>query len=356
MKISFASHLLEFKFNAGTSRGVLKTRKVWIVKLEQVQEVGIGEIAPLKGLSTEGYESFEPKLIKELQLFKKAIVDDDLTLGDIEDSLSSSTLFGLESALLNLKSFQEGQVFSNSFFINERKIPINGLVWMGNAEFMKNQVREKLEKGFSCIKMKIGAIGFEKEVELLQDIRGEFTEEELTLRVDANGAFSFEEAKRALNKLNELGIHSIEQPIKAGQWERMQALCEYASKTGIALDEELIGVRNTKEKISLLDTIKPQYIILKPTLHGGISGTQEWIRLAEEREINWWITSALESNIGLNAICQLTNEYPINRAQGLGTGSLYHNNIPSPLELDGEFIYYNSSKQWNFNSLDFVGI
>ncbi len=353
MKITLAPFLLQFKFDAGTSRGVLKTRKSWIVRLEIDGFVGQGEVAPLKGLSLEGYEGFEPQLIKELHIFKKLATTD---LSGHEYLFSSSTLFGLECALLELKNKEEGHVFRNDFVAGKEQIPINGLVWMGNSSFMKTQIEEKLKQGFSCIKMKVGAIDFEEEYKLLQQLRSEFPAKQLTLRVDANGAFSFDEAQKVLGKLQELDIHSIEQPIKAGQIDEMEQLCQLTSSVGIALDEELIGVRETSEKEALLDKIKPQYIILKPTLHGGLSGTKEWIRLAEKRNIDWWITSALESNIGLNAICQLTNEYRIGIPQGLGTGSLYTNNIPSPLEVNGEFISYNTAYKWDYSQLNFQEI
>jgi O-succinylbenzoate synthase len=350
MKVTFTPFLLEFKFDAGTSRGVLKARKSWIIKIEREGKIGFGEVAPLKGLSPEGYENFEEQLIKELTFFRQL---DTKELSNHHSKFSSSTLFGLETAILNLDSEGDGEVFNNSFYSANSKIPINGLVWMGEIDFMKKQIQEKLSKGFSCIKMKIGAVDLDQELQILKNIRKEFSSSQLTLRVDANGAFDFDKAKDVLKKLEDLEIHSIEQPIEAGQIELMQKLCGLSSSVGVALDEELISIRTRKDKIEILDKILPQYIILKPTLHGGISGTREWISLAEERGIDWWITSALESNIGLNAICQLANEYKVVIPQGLGTGSLYTNNIPSPLEVNGENIYYNHNNKWDLSQLKF---
>jgi o-succinylbenzoate synthase len=347
MNVSVAPLLLKFKFDAGTSRGVLKTKMSWIVKLESNGRVGFGEVSPLSGLSIEFSNSFYKVLLDELRQFKSNTKNISIS------EYSSSTLFGLETALLDLNSNNDFELFPNPFYFGKASLPINGLVWMGNVDFMKEQLVEKLAQGFSCIKMKIGAIDFQEEYSLLLELRKDFPTDQLTLRVDANGAFSFEEAKEVLDKLNALDIHSIEQPIKAGKFKDMSALCRYTRSTGIALDEELIGVRNRLDKENLLDEIKPQYIILKPTLHGGISGVKEWIELAEQRDIKWWITSALESNIGLNAICQLTSEYNIDMPQGLGTGSLYTNNIPSPLAVNGEFISYQHNSKWDLSSLVF---
>ena len=350
MKISLARVLLEFKFDAGTSRGVLKTRKSWVIKLADRKKVGLGEVAPLKGLSVEGYEDFEEKLLTELLVFR------GMSKGEFnarKELFSSSTLFGLESALLNFDQLDDGKVFDNSFYAGESELPINGLIWMGSSLFMKEQIQDKLELGYSCIKMKIGALDFSQEYKLLKELRENFPSDKLTLRVDANGGFDYSEAINVIGKLEQLNIHSIEQPIKAGQLNEMEKLCQLNSSVGVALDEELIGIRETNKKILLLDKIKPQYIILKPTLHGGISGTREWISLAEERNIKWWITSALESNIGLNAICQFADEYNIVLPQGLGTGSLYTNNITSPLEVVGEKIRYEKSKKWDYSTLEF---
>ena len=233
-------------------------------------------------------------------------------------------------------------MIANDFFDSQRSIPINGLIWMGEPDFMLRQIDQKLSEGFDCIKMKIGAIDFEREIELLKYIRSQFSPDQIVLRVDANGAFSPEDALEKLQRLADLDIHSIEQPIRAGHITAMEKLCR-ETPLPIALDEELIGV---EDKAALLDAIQPQHIILKPTLIGGTLETQEWIRVAEERGIGWWMTSALESNLGLNAISQLVSTYSPAIPQGLGTGKLYHNNLDSPLEVRAGHIYYNPELAW----------
>ena len=300
-------------------------KHAWFIEVwnESNPEIkGIGECSIIPGLSPDFFDfhQYEAKVAE--------------TCGNLETDLTDwpSIKFGVETALLDLQNGGNGIIFQNDFTSGKRSIPINGLIWMGDSDFMQEQIEEKLQQGFKTIKLKIGAIDFESEIELLQSIRDRYSKEEITLRVDANGAFSPEEALSKLQRLSELDIHSIEQPIKQGQFEAMKRLCA-ETPLDIALDEELIGVNRTEDKIKLLDTIQPQYIILKPSLHGGIEGTKEWISLAEERNIPWWITSALESNIGLNAICQLTAEYSDLLPQGLGTGSLYTDNIPSNLQV-----------------------
>ena len=229
-------------------------------------------------------------------------------------------------------------VFDNAFAHGKLQIPINGLIWMGSEVFMREQIESKIEAGFSTIKLKIGAIDFDSEIKLLSSIRDQFDSSQITLRVDANGAFSPNEALQKLERLSNLGIHSIEQPIKAGQWQEMEKLCA-STPLPIALDEELIGINRLEEKMKLMDAIRPQYIILKPSLHGGIKGCREWIALSEERNIPWWFTSALESNVGLDAICQFTAEYKNDLPQGLGTGSLYVENTPTTLKVENGMIY-----------------
>ncbi len=329
MKARYSKKTFHFKRPSGTSRGILTEKHAWFLEVwheEQPEIVGIGECSIIPGLSPDfvDFESYERKLTE---------VCDDLS---IDLTNWPSIQFGLETALLDLKNGGKGVIFENGFVEGKRHIPINGLIWMGDADFMQEQIEAKLSEGFTTIKLKIGAIDFQAEIELLTSIRKRYSKDEITLRVDANGAFSLHEAEEKLSALAKLDIHSIEQPIKQGQWEEMHKLCQ-STPLPIALDEELIGINTTAEKIALLDTIQPQYIILKPSLHGGIVGTKEWIELAEDRNIPWWITSALESNIGLNAICQLTAEYDNNLPQGLGTGSLYTDNIPSGLSvLDGK--------------------
>ncbi len=350
LHFSYVKRTLDFRFEAGTSRGVLKTRDVYWIKVfdPKCPEItGWGEAAPLVKLSPDHREDFEEILQKTLDKLSK--VTFSLEGGEILNQLKSlvsfdlpSIRFGLETALLDLALGGKKRLFPNRFFDTQEGISINGLIWMGDKDFMLEQIDQKLVDGFDCIKMKIGAIDFEQEIALLQYIRSRFSKEQIVVRVDANGAFSPDDALKKLHRLAELDIHSIEQPIRAGQWKDMNALCK-ATPLPIALDEELIGVA---EKEALLDAILPQHIILKPTLLGGILETREWVKLAEERNIGWWMTSALESNIGLNAISQLASALEATIPQGLGTGKLYHNNLESPLEIKSGKIIYNTEIDW----------
>ena len=246
--------------------------------------------------------------------------------------------FGFETAFLDLENGGKRIIYKNDFSLNQKPIPINGLVWMGDFDFMQSQLEEKLEQGFSCIKLKIGAIDFEKECNLLEFIRKRFDDSKITIRVDANGAFPANETLNKLEILSNYAIHSIEQPIMANQWYEMKRLCA-ETPLPIALDEELIPLVNLEDKKRMLDYIQPQFLIFKPTLLGGLQKTAEWIELCKERNIDWWITSALESNIGLNAISQFVANYNPTLPQGLGTGKLYHNNIESSLEIENGQIF-----------------
>ena len=336
MKITLQHFPLQFKVPAGTSRGVMTEKQSWIVRISDGISEGIGEISVIEDLSPEyiSLAEFELTIKEFLSLLEQGWND------EIYQDLQPypSILFGIESALLDLKNGGKQIYFDNAFARGQQKIPINGLIWMGTEAFMAEQITQKLAAGFTTIKMKIGAMDLDSELELLQSIRKNYSKEEITLRVDANGAFDEGTAAVVLQKLADLDIHSIEQPIKAGNTKAMKKLC-LTSPTPIALDEELIGIYEKEEKIKLLETIQPQYIILKPSLHGGISGTREWIALAEERNIHWWMTSALESNIGLEVICQLAGEYSNTLPQGLGTGSLYTNNSKSPLTVAEGMIF-----------------
>ena len=332
MNATFSKHTFFFKNPSGTSRGVLIEKHSWFIELVEgnnISKKGIGECSIIPGLSPDfiDFDSYEIKL-------KEVCESVDVFLADLSllDEFPS-ILFGLETAFFDYKNGGRGIVFNNSFSTGERRIPINGLIWMGNENFMLQQIEQKLIEGYSCLKMKIGAIDFSSEIKLLEGIRKRFSAEEITLRVDANGAFSPNEALSKLEILSDYDIHSIEQPIQQGQWIEMKRLCE-ETKLPIALDEELIGVTNNFKKRELLEVIQPQFIILKPSLHGGIKGCKEWIELADSFSIPWWITSALESNIGLSAIAQFTGEYTNLLPQGLGTGSLYTNNVPSNLRIE----------------------
>jgi o-succinylbenzoate synthase len=258
-----------------------------------------------------------------------------------------SVHFALESAWFDLQNKGKQQLFPSDFSIGKAGIPINGLVWMGSAEFMQQQIAEKLNAGFRCIKLKIGGIDFETELAILKSVRSTYPPAQVTLRLDANGAFGAGEALDKLQKLAPLQIHSIEQPITAGHWKEMALICK-TSPIPVALDEELIGLSSAEEKEELLNTINPQYLILKPSLHGGFSGCSKWIELAENHSIGWWVTSSLESNIGLNAIAQWTYSKKAKGYQGLGTGALFTNNIPSPLEIRGEELWLNPDNDYDF--------
>ena len=328
MKARFSKYILNFKRPAGTSRGILTQKETYILEISDGDKKGIGECALFRGLSYDDTPDYEEKLNWLCQ-----------NINQDRESLKHEFLhypsfwFGYEQAMNNL-SLGADRYFENDFTKGVDSIKINGLIWMGSVDFMKEQIQEKLSQNFDCIKLKIG-VDWEQEKAVLSELRKAYPKEVLELRVDANGAFTPQQATEVLNALHSLGIHSIEQPIKAGNWEQMRQLCQQ-TPTPIALDEELIGIIDLDKKIQLLDTISPQYIILKPSLVGGFSGTDEWISLAEERNIGWWITSALESNIGLNAIAQYTySKYP-KIPQGLGTGSLFTNNFPTPLILKGD--------------------
>ena len=338
MNARFEYTPLTFKRPAGTSRGVLTTKHSWLIFIEENGITGTGECSIIPELSPDftSIEDYE----KGLSVVINQITDKRLTLENAYILLNGqpSVLFGVECAFLDLKNGGKKIYFDNEFSRKNRTIDINGLVWMGEESFMREQIEQKLKEGFSTIKMKIGAIDFETELKLLKNIRDHYDKEKITLRVDANGAFKPDKAVSVLNRLSELDIHSIEQPIKAGQRNEMKHLCS-STPVPIALDEELIGIYSLKEKEELLSTIQPQFIILKPSLHGGISGTQEWIRLAEKNQTYWWMTSALESNIGLKAICELTAEYNNPLPQGLGTGSLYVSNFESDLTVENGKIF-----------------
>ena len=336
MKITLQHFPLHFKVPAGTSRGVMTEKQSWIVRISDGISEGIGEISVIEGLSPEyiSLEEFELTINDFLLRLEQGWNE------DLNQALQPypSILFGIESALLDLKNGGKRIYFDNAFARGQQKLPINGLIWMGPEAFMAEQITQKLAAGFTTIKMKIGTMELNAELALLQSIRKQFSKDEITLRVDANGAYDVKMAEVVLQKLAYLDIHSIEQPIKAGNIDAMKMLC-LNTPTPIALDEELIGIYDTEEKINLLETIQPQYIILKPSLHGGIFGTQEWISLAEERNIQWWMTSALESNVGLDVICQMAGEYSNSLPQGLGTGSLYTNNSDSPLTVSEGLIF-----------------
>lgn len=340
-KITITSKLLHFLQPAGTSRGVYNTRLSFYLKLtsdEQPDVVGVGECATLPDLSCDAMppNEYERKLRTFCDEYERTGVIDYEAM-----RAYPSMLFGLETAVAQFNAKGSLNFFNTPFGRGEEGIPINGLVWMGTFEEMFERLEAKLKAGFRCIKLKIGAIDFDRELQLIRHIRSTFSRKDVELRVDANGGFTPEEALSRMEALVQYDIHSIEQPIKQHQWTEMARLCA-ATPLPIGLDEELIGVNERQKKIELLDTIRPQYIVLKPSLHGGMAGTEEWIQLARERNIGSWITSALESNVGLNAIAQLTASIygtNIRHAQGLGTGQLFADNIEMPLKVVGDKLW-----------------
>ncbi len=340
---SYKQYILNFKQASGTSRGVLKTKETWFLILNSEGKQGIGECGVFRGLSVDDRPDYEDKL---KWLCQNIHLDLDFLLNELIEF--PSIQFGLEMAMKSLNSKHPFELFPSKFTESTDTIPINGLIWMGSQAFMKQQITDKIAAGFSCIKMKIGAIDFQTEINLLKSIRKEFTSKDIELRVDANGAFLPSEALEKLKILSDLDLHSIEQPIKQGQIQEMTQLCK-ETPLPIALDEELIGVFTVTNKQTLLQTIKPQYIILKPSLVGGFNGSDSWIEIAEKNNIGWWITSALESNVGLNAIAQYTYNKQSKLPQGLGTGGLFTNNFDCPLQVKNGTLRYNNKINWNFN-------
>jgi len=348
LQATFKKYTLQFKQASGTSRGILRTKDSWFIFLNDTNQpniIGIGECGLLKGLSADDVPDYEEKVAEVCQ-----------RINEHEYWLSAglqqfpSIHFGLEIALKDLENKGSKILFPSKFTESEAPIPINGLIWMGEKGFMFEQIKSKLAAGFDCIKLKIGAIDFAAELDLLKYIRQHFSAQEIEIRVDANGAFSPTNALEKLQRLADFELHSIEQPIKQGQLVEMAQLCE-KTPLPIALDEELIGRFTAIDKRTIIETIRPQYLIFKPSFIGGYSGTQEWIDLCQEFETPWWITSALESNIGLNAIAQWTATLNNPMPQGLGTGQLYSNNIDSPLTVENGNIYYKNNRSWDLKNL-----
>lgn len=346
MKATYYKYILNFKRPSGTSRGVLTEKETWFIVLEENGKIGIGECGILRTLSADDRDDYEEKLkwtCENIHLGIEKLWKELIEFPSIQ--------FGMETAFYSLKSKNNPfEIFESDFTKGQKNIPINGLVWMGEKEFMKAQIEEKIEQGFSCIKLKIGAIDFDKELDLLRFIRANFDENQIEIRVDANGAFDKSEALYKLNQLAGYELHSIEQPIQKNNTDTMSELCK-TTPFPIALDEELIGVFSYEEKEELLQKIRPQYIILKPSLVGGFRGSKQWIEVAEKYNIGWWITSALESNIGLNAIAQFTFLQNNRMPQGLGTGGLYTNNFDCPLFVNNGELCYDVSQNWDLKEI-----
>ncbi|MDP1622466.1 MAG: o-succinylbenzoate synthase [Bacteroidales bacterium] len=338
-------YTLHFRFPAGTSRGVLHEKKGCFLVLERDGMTGIGECPLLPGLSIDPIKEYAGKLQEVCNFLNAGANASEIELIDFP-----SIAFGLETALLDLENLGTRKLFAGNFADGIEGIPINGLVWMGERDFMEQQIREKIASGYRCIKLKIGTLDFDTEMEILTNIRKSYPPQELEIRLDANGAFKSGAALERLKQLSEFTIHSIEQPIKANQWEQMALLCAH-SPIPVALDEELIGIMRAEKQEDLLKTVNPAYIILKPSLLGGFSKSQEWINLALKFRVGWWVTSALESNIGLNAIAQWTSTLQTTLLQGLGTGQLFHDNIKSPLLIEAAKLWYKPELDWNLEPI-----
>ena len=346
MRATYCKYDLIFKQASGTSRGVLKTKTSYYIKITANNRVGYGECGLLKGLSYDDVPDYEDKLswaCNHIHLGLESLWSDLLHFPSIQ--------FGLEQAFLSLQSSQPFILFPSPFISAQTPIPINGLIWMGDQNFMSQQIGAILNNGFNCVKMKIGAIDVDQELALLRSIRQQYPEEVIELRVDANGAFDLKTAYKVMESLQEIGVHSIEQPLPVQSISDLATLCADAP-IPVALDESLIGCLTIAQKEHLLDTVNPQYIILKPSFIGGFKGSDQWIQLANSRGIGWWVTSALESNIGLNAIALWVFSKNTILPQGLGTGSLYTNNIPAPLKVQKGTLAYDSKALWNTKIID----
>jgi O-succinylbenzoate synthase len=351
LHLSFSRRVLRFNFPARTSRGALAEHIAWYLHLydsSQPAVIGVGEAAPLAGLSPDFGPAFDPAVRQLCERFNTARFE-HFTAAEAPDFAGSewpALVFALETAALDFANGGRRQLYQNTFSEGRLALPINGLVWMGDATFMRQQIEQKLAAGYSCLKLKIGSLDFATELALLAEIRAVAGPAQLMLRVDANGAFAPTEALGKLEQLAAFDLHSIEQPIRPGQDAALAKLCRQ-SPVPIALDEELIGVTDPRRQAALLDEVKPTYIVLKPTLLGGHAATRHWIALAETRDMAWWMTSALESNVGLNAVAQLTGEYAVGDfAQGLGTGQLYHNNVAAPLLITAGHLRYDPAGTW----------
>lgn len=346
VRAEYCRYVLDFKFTAITSRQAMSQKETWFLRLTDCQtgKTGIGECALFRGLSADDTPDYEDKLRQ---------LCDCINRGEELPPLTSSISFGFETAVYDLANGGNRIIWPTGWTDGEYGIRTNGLIWMGSEEEMSSRIAQKLDEGFKCLKLKIGGIDFEQELRLLEYIRSRFDASALELRLDANGSFSPKDALAKLERLSRYDIHSIEQPIRAGQWFAMASICRQ-SPIPIALDEELIGDSDEARRESMFNIIRPAYIILKPSLCGGLKATERWIETAKAHKTGWWLTSALESNVGLNAIAQLAAKYNVKRPQGLGTGLLYHNNIPSPLTLRGEQLCYDTtSDAWNLDCIDF---
>jgi len=346
VRASYIAHPLQFKRPAGTSRGVLKQKSCWYITLTTPDgSRGLGEVSFIPGLSVEDPREIEIQVDHVCKLLSRGEMDPEQPLPSLP-----GVQFALETATKDMSTGGTQLLFPSEFTRGRAGIATNGLIWMGDRSYMKRQIGEKLEMGFRVLKLKVGALELEEELNLLHGIRLEYGEKELEIRLDANGAWEAEQALECMQKFSAFGIHSIEQPIARGQIPEMAALCD-KGPIPVALDEELIGLTSSKERTELLEAIRPAYIILKPGLLGGFSVAEEWIRLAEKHNSGWWVTSALESSLGLNAIAQWTYEKDVVLPQGLGVGTLYTNNITSPLQMEGDQLWHLPHKGWELQQI-----
>lgn len=348
IRASFSKKVFHFNFKARTSRGLMKDKTSWFIELQSTDRPGVsglGECAPLPGLSVDHTPDFENGLREFVEEINSSsfTVDDMEWIGQLVPKDYPSVQFGLETALLDLRHGGRRMIFDNSFVKGE-PISINGLIWMGDIDFMMDQINKKVAQGFRCLKLKVGGLDFDRECDILDYVRKRYFRDDITLRLDANGAFKPDDVLYKLGELARFRVHSIEQPIRPGLPE-MEELCR-KSPIPVAFDEELIGVSGPADKRALLQRLKPQFIVLKPTLHGGFKGCDEWIAIAGSLNTGWWMTSALESGIGLNAICQFTANYHPTIPQGLGTGAIYSDNIASPLTVKEGKIFYDTNGGW----------
>jgi o-succinylbenzoate synthase len=349
IKARIAYREFQFLRPATTSRGTFLKKKVYFIFLYHTDDpsvAGIGECSLFPGLSYDDTKGFEERLLKVASRINEGEYGADAELINWP-----SINFALETAWKDIRVMGKKVFYPSGFTEGRDGIDINGLIWMGNRDDMMRQVRHKIEDGFTCLKMKIGALGFDEELDLLRTIRREHPADELEIRVDANGAFKPRSALESLKRLSEFQLHSIEQPIPAGHLESLASLCE-SSPIPVALDEELIGRHTAPDRRKMLDMVKPKFIILKPGLLGGVGACIEWISLANERNIKWWVTSTLETNIGLNAIAQWTYTLRNQIPQGLSTGSLFVANISSPLHLYGDRLCYDPDRTWDLSGFN----
>lgn len=346
IRASYIAHPLVFVRPAGTSRGILEQKPCWLIRLSSSRGIsGIGEVSFIPGLSVEDEEELEIQLDHICKLISRGEMDPLQQLPAMP-----GVQFALETALRDMQTGGQQILYPSEFTSGEAGIPTNGLIWMGTKPFMISQIREKMKLGFKVLKLKVGSLHFSEELDLLRWIRSEFGSDDLEIRLDANGAWTPEEAREKMEQFSRFFIHSIEQPIAAGQKEELAQLCGDSS-IPVALDEELIGLSDPLERSELLARVRPAYIILKPGLLGGFSVAEHWIALAEKYKAGWWVTSALESNVGLSAIAQWTWQLGVSRHQGLGTGALYTNNISSPLQMSGEELWYRPGTRWDLHSM-----